>query len=127
MDIPVDPALQPNTKSLRRREVDPTESVRYQLFSHAQAHPKATQQELAQWFNITFKNQINQSTVSRMLYPFRLLVEIPIEYFGHYPCACDTKQYPYICISALISRSRAYAIIEVRLYRLLDLVGPSLR
>jgi len=25
MDIPIDPALQPNPKSLRRREADPTE------------------------------------------------------------------------------------------------------
>jgi len=50
---------------------------------------------------VTFKNQINQSTVSRMLYPLRLLVEIPIEYLGilkYYPCARDTKQYLYLHI-----------------------------
>ncbi|RPB29934.1 hypothetical protein L211DRAFT_52695 [Terfezia boudieri ATCC MYA-4762] len=54
-------------KSLRRREVDPTDSERFQLFSYSQGHSKATQRELAQWFNVKFKKEINQSTVSRML------------------------------------------------------------
>ena len=42
-------------KSLRRQEVDATESEQFQLYSHAEAYPKATQQQLAQWFNNKFK------------------------------------------------------------------------
>ncbi|KAF8448230.1 hypothetical protein BGX38DRAFT_1190223, partial [Terfezia claveryi] len=42
-------------------------------FRKHKEHPKATQQELAQWFSVKFKKQINQSTVSRMLYLSRSL------------------------------------------------------
>jgi len=55
------------SKAARHREFDATESVRFQLYSQAEANPKATQQ-LAQWFNDMFKKQIKQSTVSRMIY-----------------------------------------------------------
>jgi len=40
MDIPIDPALQPDPKLLRYRDVDATESEGSRLFSHAQAYPK---------------------------------------------------------------------------------------
>ncbi|KAF8415563.1 hypothetical protein EV426DRAFT_629643 [Tirmania nivea] len=75
--IAIEPSLleepRVDPKSLRRREVDPTDSERFQLFSYAQGHPKATQRELAQWFNVKFKKEINQSTVSRILKRFNLL------------------------------------------------------
>ncbi|KAF8437050.1 hypothetical protein BGX38DRAFT_1212748, partial [Terfezia claveryi] len=65
--IAIEPSLldqhRVDPKSLHRREVDPTDSERFQLFSHAQRHPKATQWELAQWFNVKFKKEINQSTL----------------------------------------------------------------
>jgi len=51
------------SKAARHREVDATESERFQLYSQAEANPKATQQQLAQWFNDKFREQINQSTV----------------------------------------------------------------
>jgi len=44
MDIPIDPALQPEPKLLRCRDVGATEGERFQLFSQAQAHPRAMQQ-----------------------------------------------------------------------------------
>ena len=51
------------TTRIRKREVDATEFERLQLCLHAQAHPKATEHELSNWFSTKFKKQINQSTV----------------------------------------------------------------
>lgn len=51
---------------IRKREVDPTDFERLQLFWYSQKHSKATQKELSLWFQTKFKKQINQSTVSRM-------------------------------------------------------------
>ena len=56
---------------IRKREVDATESERFQLCAYSQTHPKATQHELFNWFSTKFKKQINQSTVSRILKRFR--------------------------------------------------------
>ncbi|KAF8441174.1 hypothetical protein BGX38DRAFT_1204724, partial [Terfezia claveryi] len=57
--IAIEPSLleqhRVDPKSPRRREVDAIDSERFQLFSHAKGHSKATQQELAQWFNVRFK------------------------------------------------------------------------
>ena len=54
----------------RKREVNATESERYQLYAYSQAHSKATQHELSNWFSTKFKKQINQSTVSCILKRF---------------------------------------------------------
>ena len=35
----------------RNREVDATEFERLKLLAYSKAHPKATQQELSQWFS----------------------------------------------------------------------------
>lgn len=56
---------------VRKREVDATESERFQLYAYSQIHPQATQLELSRWFHATFKKEINQSTVSRMLKRYR--------------------------------------------------------
>jgi len=64
----VDIASRAESKATQHREVDATKE-RFQLYHQAEANPNATQQQLAQWFNDKFKKQINQSTVSRKIYP----------------------------------------------------------
>ncbi|KAF8426726.1 hypothetical protein EV426DRAFT_641112 [Tirmania nivea] len=92
--IAIDPRLleqhRLDPKSHRCREVDATDSERFQLFSHAEGHSKATQQELAQWFNVKFKKQINQSTVSRILKRFR--DEPPLPEVAEMLLTSDTKR-----------------------------------
>lgn len=68
MDIPIDPTLQLCTTSVRCRYIEATESERMQLYTNMQTNSKATQHELARWFNTKFEKEINQSTVSRMYY-----------------------------------------------------------
>ena len=47
--------------SIRKRDVDPTDSERLQLYWYSQKHSKATQKELSLWFYTKFKKQSNYS------------------------------------------------------------------
>jgi len=64
----MDKTSRAESKAARHQEVNATESECFQLYSQAEANPKATQQQLAQWFNDKFKKQTNQSTISRIIY-----------------------------------------------------------
>ena len=44
---------------IRKRDVDPTDSERLQLYWYSQKHSKETQKELSLWFYTKFKKQIN--------------------------------------------------------------------
>ena len=46
--------------SIRKRDVDPIDSERLQLYWYSQKHSKATQKELSLWF-YTKQKQINYS------------------------------------------------------------------
>ena len=47
--------------STRKRDVDPIDSERLQLYWYSQKHSKATQKESSLWFYTKFKKQINYS------------------------------------------------------------------
>ena len=47
--------------SIRKRDVDPTDSERLQLYWYSQNHSKATQKELSLWFYTKFKKQSKYS------------------------------------------------------------------
>ena len=65
----------------RKRDVDPTDSERLQLYWYSQKHSKATQKELSLWFYTKFKKQNQLQLSSSEIHATRRLLN---HCFHHY-------------------------------------------